>query len=93
MLDRFLLQGPQNARFTILLAHGAGALGSRTIGVTGVGGMLFGTVIGVIAIPGLYYLFGKLSDGRKLLRDETLAPLSEETDALIEPSVASTATR
>ncbi|MBX5035664.1 alpha/beta hydrolase family protein [Rhizobium lentis] len=25
MLDRFLLQGPQEARFTILLAHGAGA--------------------------------------------------------------------
>ncbi|MDV4178341.1 alpha/beta family hydrolase [Rhizobium brockwellii] len=25
MLDRFLLQGPHNARFTILLAHGAGA--------------------------------------------------------------------
>ncbi|MBX5184388.1 MULTISPECIES: alpha/beta family hydrolase [unclassified Rhizobium] len=25
MLDRFLLQGPQDARFTILLAHGAGA--------------------------------------------------------------------
>ncbi|NEJ72789.1 alpha/beta fold hydrolase [Rhizobium phaseoli] len=24
MLDRFLLQGPQDARFTILLAHGAG---------------------------------------------------------------------
>ncbi|MGO8566376.1 alpha/beta family hydrolase [Rhizobium ruizarguesonis] len=25
MLDRFLLQGPRDARFTILLAHGAGA--------------------------------------------------------------------
>ncbi|MGO7438267.1 alpha/beta hydrolase family protein [Rhizobium ruizarguesonis] len=25
MLDRFLLQGPKDARFTILLAHGAGA--------------------------------------------------------------------
>jgi len=64
----------------LVVAHGAGALGSRTIGVTGVGGMLFGTIAGVIVIPGLYYLFGRLSDGRKLLRDETETPLSEDLD-------------
>ena len=62
----------------LVIATGAGALGNRTIGTTGVGGMLVGTVIGVLAIPGLYYLFGRLSDGRKLLRDETDEPLSEE---------------
>src|ERR1700761_284313 len=43
----------------------------------GAGGMLVGTVIGVLAIPGLYYLFGQLDGGRKLLRDETHEPLSE----------------
>jgi len=31
--------------------------------VTGSGGMLVGTVIGVLVIPGLYYLFGKIADG------------------------------
>jgi len=61
----------------LVFATGAGAIGNRTIGTTGVGGMLVGTVIGVLAIPGLYYLFGKLADGRKLLRDEVSEPLSE----------------
>lgn len=62
----------------LVVATGAGALGNRTIGTTGVGGMLLGTVVGVLIIPGLYYLFGRLADGRKLLRDETSEPLSEE---------------
>ena len=39
--------------------------------------MLVGTVIGVLVIPGLYYLFGVMSDGRKLLQDEVDGPLSE----------------
>ncbi|MBK6918319.1 MAG: efflux RND transporter permease subunit [Deltaproteobacteria bacterium] len=61
----------------LVIATGAGAIGNRTIGTTGVGGMLLGTVVGVMVIPGLYYLFGKLSDGRELLRDETAQPLGE----------------
>ena len=61
----------------LVVATGAGAIGNRTIGTTGVGGMLVGTVIGVLVIPGLYYLFGRIADGRKLLRDETDEPLSE----------------
>ena len=47
----------------LVVATGAGAIGNRTIGTTGVGGMLVGTVIGVLVIPGLYYLFGKIADG------------------------------
>jgi HAE1 family hydrophobic/amphiphilic exporter-1 len=45
-----------------------------------------GTVIGVLVIPGLYYLFGRIADGRKLLRDEVDEPLSEllEHNALLE---------
>jgi hypothetical protein len=39
--------------------------------------MLLGTVLGVLVIPGLYYLFARISDGRELLRDETNVPLSE----------------
>ncbi|KIG16220.1 RND efflux system, inner membrane transporter CmeB [Enhygromyxa salina] len=65
----------------LAIATGAGAIGNRTIGTTGVGGMLLGTVVGVVVIPGLYYLFGRLSDGRKLLPDETAKPLSEELEA------------
>jgi HAE1 family hydrophobic/amphiphilic exporter-1 len=54
----------------LVVATGAGAIGNRTIGTTGAGGMLVGTVFGVLIIPGLYYLFGKLDGGRKLIRAE-----------------------
>ena len=42
--------------------------------------MLIGTVIGVLVIPGLYYIFAKMADGKKLLRDETNRPLSERLE-------------
>jgi len=42
------------------------------------GGMLLGTVFGVLIIPGLYYTFGKMISGRQLIRDEASASLSEE---------------
>jgi HAE1 family hydrophobic/amphiphilic exporter-1 len=61
----------------LVVATGAGAIGNRTIGTTGVGGMLVGTVLGVLVIPGLYYVFARISDGRKLLRDAVDEPLSE----------------
>src|SRR5690606_13723933 len=38
---------------------GAGALGNRTIGTASVGGMVIGTIIGVIVIPDLVILFSK----------------------------------
>ena len=61
----------------LVVATGAGAIGNRTIGTTAAGGMLVGTVIGVLVIPGLYYMFGRIADGRKLLKDESDEPLSE----------------
>lgn len=61
----------------LTLAHGAGAIGNRTIGTAALGGMLFGTVFGVIIVPGLYYIFGTLAEGRKLIRDENEYPVSE----------------
>jgi HAE1 family hydrophobic/amphiphilic exporter-1 len=61
----------------LVRATGPGAIGNRTIGTTAVGGMLMGTVIGVLVIPGLYYLFGRIAGDRKLLQDETDQPLSE----------------
>ena len=61
----------------LVRATGPGAIGNRTIGTTAVGGMLVGTVIGVMVIPGLYYLFARIGDGRKLIKDEHDEPLSE----------------
>ena len=62
----------------LVLSHGAGAVGNRTIGGSALGGMLLGTLIGVIVIPGLYYIFGKMAEGRKLIQDEYDESLSEE---------------
>jgi HAE1 family hydrophobic/amphiphilic exporter-1 len=61
----------------LVFASGAGAIGNRTIGTTAAGGMLLGTVFGVLVIPSLYYLFGRISDGRSLIKDEHDEPLSE----------------
>lgn len=61
----------------LVRATGPGAIGNRTIGTTAVGGMLMGTLVGVFVIPGLYYLFAKISDGKKLIKDEYDEPLSE----------------
>lgn len=62
----------------LVIATGPGAIGNRTIGSSAMGGMMFGTVFGVIIVPGLYYIFGKLAEGRKLIRDQEENPLSEE---------------
>jgi HAE1 family hydrophobic/amphiphilic exporter-1 len=61
----------------LIIATGAGAIGNRTIGASALGGMLFGTIFGVIIIPGLYYIFGSLADGRKMIKGEDEEPLSE----------------
>src|SRR5262249_47732319 len=61
----------------LIFATGAGAIGNRTIGSTGVGGMLTGTLIGVLVIPGLYYLFARIADNGSLTRAEATEPLSE----------------
>lgn len=62
----------------LVIAHGAGAIGNKTIGGSAMGGMVLGTLFGVIIIPGLYYVFGKMAEGRSLIKDETLEPMSEE---------------
>ncbi|GAB2794267.1 efflux RND transporter permease subunit [Rhabdobacter roseus] len=62
----------------LVVATGPGAVGNRTIGSSALGGMLFGTVFGVIIVPGLYYIFGTLASGRKLIQDEDQNPLTED---------------
>lgn len=61
----------------LVVATGAGAVGNRTIGSSALGGMLFGTVFGVLIIPGLYYLFAKLEEGKSLIKNEDHLPLTE----------------
>ena len=62
----------------LVAATGPGAIGNRTIGTSALGGMLFGTIFGVILVPGLYYVFGKIAEGKKLIRDEDEVPLTED---------------
>lgn len=45
----------------LIFASGAGAIGNRTIGAASAGGMLFGTIFGVIIVPGLYFIFANVS--------------------------------
>lgn len=61
----------------LMLATGAGAIGNRTLGSAALGGMMFGTIFGVIIVPGLYLIFGSMADGRKLIRDEEDTSLSQ----------------
>jgi HAE1 family hydrophobic/amphiphilic exporter-1 len=62
----------------LVFTHGPGAVGSHTIGWASLGGMLFGTIFGVIIVPGLYYIFGSWADGKKLIKGEADDSLSDE---------------
>lgn len=61
----------------LTIATGAGAVANQTIGGSALGGILIGTILGVIIVPSLYYIFASLVDGHKLVRDEHEMPLSE----------------
>lgn len=64
----------------LVFATGPGAVGNRTIGSAAAGGMLLGTLFGVILIPGLYFLFAKISEKHPIVEDENENPLTEEID-------------
>ncbi|MGO7049041.1 alpha/beta family hydrolase [Rhizobium johnstonii] len=86
MLDRFLLQGPQDARFTILLAHGAGAP-MDSASMTAAANALAGVGFRVARFEFAYMAARRTSDGRKPPpRAETLNP---EYEAAIEELGAS----
>jgi len=63
----------------LILATGPGALGNKTIGSAATGGMLLGTIFGVLIIPGLYYIFGRISE-KPMVENEEENPLTEEID-------------
>lgn len=62
----------------LVVATGPGAVGNKTIGSSALGGMFFGTVFGIISVPGLYFIVGKMTEGKSLIRDEDASPLSED---------------
>lgn len=64
----------------LVFASGPGKVGNRTIGSAAAGGMLIGTIFGVLLIPGLYYIFGRISEKIKFVKNEEENPLTEEID-------------
>lgn len=46
----------------LMFASGAGAIGNRSIGISAVGGMFIGTMLGVLVIPSLYIIFQTIQD-------------------------------
>ncbi len=46
----------------LAVAKGAGAVGNKSIGISAIGGMLFGTMLGIIIIPVLFIMFQKLQE-------------------------------
>lgn len=64
----------------LVIATGPGAVGNRTIGTAAAGGMLIGTIFGLMIIPGLYYIFDTIADKSKLAKYEEENPLTEQTE-------------
>jgi len=54
----------------LCIASGAGAMGNRSIGTAAAGGMLIGTIFGVVIVPGLYVVFATLA--QKFARNKTV---------------------
>jgi len=61
----------------LAMATGAGALGNRSIGTAAAGGMLIGTLFGLIIIPGLYVIFAQLTTKER----PSTAPKPNEQEA------------
>ena len=58
--------------FPLVISTGIGANGNRSIGVGAVGGMLVGTVIGILVIPAMYVIFQTLQEKVKKLEIEEI---------------------
>lgn len=67
----------------LCIASGAGAMGNRSIGTAAAGGMLLGTILGLIVIPGLYVIFSGLAKKKPkksiLIKPELQEPILSES--------------
>jgi multidrug efflux pump subunit AcrB len=70
----------------LCIATGAGALGNRSIGMASAGGMLIGTIFGIIVVPGLYVIFEMLS-GKKDKKVPVIVDTHETVQTSINPVV------
>ncbi|MCQ8126957.1 efflux RND transporter permease subunit [Methylomonas rivi] len=61
----------------LMFASGAGEIGNNTIGSAAAGGMIFGTIFGVIIIPGLYVAFAGIQDKHHHNGKKEEAPFTE----------------
>jgi multidrug efflux pump subunit AcrB len=61
----------------LVFAHGAGALGNRSIGTAAAGGMFIGTFFGLLLIPGLYLLVMRKGTPKKEASKPTPEPVKE----------------
>ena len=70
--------------YPLVVAKGAGAVGNNTIGSSALGGMVMGTVFGVILIPGLYFIFESIGKGKRTKKKSNITVKKEVvTDASI----------
>ncbi len=46
----------------LMFASGAGAIGNRSIGTSAIGGMLVGTLLGILVIPSLFIIFQNIQE-------------------------------
>jgi hydrophobe/amphiphile efflux-1 (HAE1) family protein len=63
----------------LVIAHGAGALGNRSIGTAAAGGMLLGTTFGLLLVPGLYVIFAGMMPKEE--KPDEPEPVTEAVEA------------
>jgi len=56
----------------LAFAGGAGAIGNKSIGISAMGGMIFGTFIGILIVPILFILFQNLHEKLSSHKIETI---------------------
>ena len=69
----------------LMFASGVGANGNKSIGIGSIGGMLFGTLLGIFVIPGLYVIFQGLQEkmrGNKYDENDELIVESNKNEIL-----------
>lgn len=62
----------------LCLANGAGAIGNRSIGMAAAGGMVIGTLAGIVLVPGLFYIFDTMRSGSVKMKKVQQLSMSNE---------------